>query len=124
MRRVQYLLDEHVDRRLRQILQRMAPTLTVRCIGDPAAPPLSASDPDILIWCERHDFLLVTNNRRSMPGHLETHLARGHHAPGIFIMNVHHALITTANELILIWETCTVDEFEDRIWFLPISGRW
>lgn len=123
MRRIQYLLDEHVDKRLRRALQQLAPALAVRCVGDPDAPALSTPDPDILAWCERYDFLLITNNRRSMPGHLADHLAAQRHIPGILVLNIHDAIGVTASELILIWETCTVDEFEDQIWFLPVSGQ-
>lgn len=122
MKRIQYLLDEHVDKRLRKALQRLAPALAVGCVGDSDAPSLSTADPDILAWCERHAFLLVTNNRRSMPAHLADHLAARRHMPGILVLNIHDSIGFTTSELILIWETCTVDEFEDRIWFLPVSG--
>jgi hypothetical protein len=124
MRRIQYLLDEHIDKRLRKILLRLSPALMVRCVGDPDAPTLSTADPGILGWCERHSFLLVTNNRRSMPRHLAAHLAVDRHMPGIFVLNVHDSLNATASELTLVWETCTADEFLDRIWFLPVSGWW
>ncbi|MDM8525395.1 hypothetical protein QUF80_18670, partial [Desulfococcaceae bacterium HSG8] len=29
---------------------------------------------DILLWCETDNFSLVTNNRKTMPGHLKEHL--------------------------------------------------
>lgn len=66
---IQYLLDEHIPLLYRTQLVRRVPELTVRIIGDPDAPPRGTLDPDILIWCEIHNFILVTNNRKSMPKH-------------------------------------------------------
>jgi hypothetical protein len=40
--------------------------------------------PEVLLWCEEYGFVLVTNNRSSMPVHLEEHLAQGHRIPEFF----------------------------------------
>ena len=61
--------------------------MTVRGLGDPGTPPQDAPDPAILRWCETHDFVLVTGNRRTMPQHLADHLDQGGHAPGILMLN-------------------------------------
>ena len=50
-------------------------------------------------WCEIHEFILVTNNRKSMPKHLADHLA----------------------ELILIAGASFPKEYQDRIEYLPLS---
>jgi hypothetical protein len=71
---IKYLLDENVDRALLNGLRQHHFEITVWLIGDPGSPPRQTPDPDILIWCEAHDFLLVTNNRSSMPVHLNDHL--------------------------------------------------
>lgn len=76
-----YLLDAHVERALATGLRQRDRELVAWRLGEPGAPPLDASDPDILVWCERNDFVLVTNNRRTMPGHLADHLGRGGHIP-------------------------------------------
>jgi len=90
---LKYLLDEHIPPAYRtQILrraERLAPfaELEVWAIGDPDAPAKGTLDPEILLWCESHGFVLVTNNRRSMPVHLADHLAAGQHVPGIFTIS-------------------------------------
>jgi hypothetical protein len=83
---VHYLLDEHIDPKLRAQLIRQAPDLVVWIIGDPGAPKRGTLDPDILLWCEANGFMLVTSDRRSMPVHLQAHLATGHHVPGILVL--------------------------------------
>ena len=66
-----YLLDENVDPVYASELIRRDPVLIVWRIGTPGAPPKGTSDPDLLIWCEAHAFVLVTNNRKSVPAHLQ-----------------------------------------------------
>jgi hypothetical protein len=82
-----YLLDEHVDPALASGLRQRDPSILVWCIGDPGAPQRNTSDPVILDWCELHNFILVTNNRRTIPIHLSAHVGAGRHVPGIFMLN-------------------------------------
>lgn len=117
------LLDENIDPLYcSQILQR-EPELVVWMVGDPGAPRKSTPDPDILIWCEARDFVLVTNNRHSMPIHLADHLAMGRRVPGILILNPKMTIGETIDELILLARASLEHEFDDRITYLPYSYR-
>lgn len=118
---MRYLLDEHIDPRLRAQLLRVVPELDVWIIGDPGAPPLGTLDPHILVWCEHNDFVLVTNNRRSMPRHLADHLAQGRHMPGIFVVNVTMNMGQVIDELVLIAGATEPAEYRDLILYLPIT---
>jgi hypothetical protein len=84
---IAYLFDENVDAALVAGLRRFDPGIPVRAVGESAAPPRGTLDPEILLWCEEWAFILVTNNRHSMPIHLRDHLAAGRHMPGVFILN-------------------------------------
>lgn len=117
-----YLLDEDVDPRLRRTLRRHHPDIIVWRVGDPGAPALETKDPDILLWCEANDFILVTNNRSTMPVHLRDHLAAGRHVPGIFILNPKMSLGETADEPALIWAASRPNEYRDQLLYLPISS--
>jgi hypothetical protein len=55
-------------------------------IGDPAVLPRRSKDPDILIWAEANGRILISFDKRSLPGHLAQHLAVGRHSPGIIIL--------------------------------------
>ncbi|MGH9798774.1 MAG: DUF5615 family PIN-like protein [Blastocatellia bacterium] len=120
-------MDEHIPPTYRtQILRRaeslsLSSELEVWAIGDPDAPAKGTLDPDILLWCESHGFVLVTNNRRSMPVHLADHLIAGHHVPGIFTINQDVSIGQLMDELILIAFAALEDEFADHITFLPIT---
>ncbi len=118
---IQYLLDEHVDPDLRTGLFRYSPGVIVWCIGDPGTPALSTLDPDILAWCEEHHYILVTNNRSTMPVHLEAHLAAGRHIPGIFILKARLSMGDAIRDLSAVWAAGDPREYADIISYMPIS---
>jgi len=121
MSEIRYLLDEHIDPLFRRELLKREPTLEVWKIGDPSAPPRGTLDPEILRWCKEYAFILVTNNRHTMPQHLRDHLAEGRHVPGIFIINPTMSIGEIIEELLLIWIASHEDEYRDRMVFLPLS---
>ncbi|CAN2039985.1 DUF5615 domain-containing protein [Candidatus Magnetomoraceae bacterium gMMP-15] len=121
MSEVRYLLDENVDPMFRTALLNQEQTMIVWKIGDPGTPPKGTKDPDILDWCEENVFILVTNNRTSMPEHLTDHIAKGQHIPGILELNPNMSIGETVEELILIWGTSLIEEYQDIIIYLPIS---
>ena len=118
---IAYLLDENVSEELQAQIHKHKPELTVWRVGTIGAPPISTLDPDILLWCERNGFVLVTNNRASMPVHLREHVESGHHVPGIFILNRKMDLGETIQELILIAGVSDKNEYHNTIQYLPIS---
>jgi hypothetical protein len=73
------LIDENLPPVYQTQLLRRKPELTVWMVGDPGTPPKGTLDPEILLWCEQNQFVLVTNNRRSMPVHLIDHLNQNRH---------------------------------------------
>jgi hypothetical protein len=116
---ISYLLDEHIASTYREQLIQHKPDLTVWIIGDPGAPAKGTSDPEILCWCEENGFMLVTNNRKSMPNHLRDHLAAGRHVPGILTLNPDMTRRDMIDELILIAEASFEDEYRNLILYLP-----
>ena len=92
-----------------------------QAVGQPGAPGLETPDPDLLGWCEAHDFVLVTNNRATMPGYLAAHLAGGGHVPGIFVVNLTFGYTAIAEELWLAAYFSLIDEYRDQIRYLPLD---
>jgi len=121
MNSIRYLLDENVDLLLRVELLKCEPTMVVWKIGDPGTPPKGTLDPEILCWCEANGFILVTNNRKSMPRHITDHIKNGRHVPGIFELNPNMGISETVHELVLIWGASEADEYRDIIIYLPVS---
>jgi len=114
-------MDENVTPAYATQLRRKQPDLIVRVVGEVGTPRKSTLDPEILLWCEDYRFILVTNNRKSMPVHLAEHITQGHHIPGIFILNPSLSIGENIDELILIAEGSFDDEYQDQIIHLPIT---
>ncbi len=117
---IQYLFDENVDPAYVNQIRRRNPDLVVLAVGELTAPSKGTLDPEILIWCEIHKFILVTNNRRSMPVHLTDYLEQNCHIPGIFILNSKMSIGQNIDELILIYQGSFDDEYQDKIEHLPL----
>lgn len=117
---LQYLMDENVNPVYISQLRRRYANLVVWAIGEPNTPPQGTLDPEILIWCEANNFILITNKRTSMPVHLAEHLKQNRHIPGIFILNAAVSIGETIEELILIAECALEAEYQDQIVHLPI----
>ena len=118
---IRYLIDENIDPLYKAQLLLKKPGLVVYSIGDPGTPPKGTLDPEILCWCEENDFILITNNRKSMPAHLTVHLTHESHIPGIITLNLEMGIGDTVEELILIAEVGNPSEYQDRIEYLPVT---
>jgi hypothetical protein len=72
-----------------------------------------------LSWVEENNYLLITNNRASMPAHLVAHLADGHHIPGILVTPFPLRIGSLIEVLLLVWGATFTDEYRDQITYLP-----
>ena len=75
----------------------------------------------MLVWLEANQFIFVTNNRRSMPGHLAKHIAANRHVEGIFVVHPSFDIRVLASELELIVGASLPNEFRDQILELPVT---
>ena len=94
--------------------------LTSDASSEPGVPSKSTLDPEILIWCEANHFILVTNNRTSMPVHLADHLAQSRHSPGIFVLRPKATIKEIIENLILIALLGDAQDYQDRITHIPL----
>lgn len=120
MSNVKFLLDENVSVYIQNFMRQAGSGIELFVVGQRGAPPKSTLDPDILLWIEENDYLLVTNNRSSMPGHLADHLAQGRHIPGIIQLPRQMNVRAIVDDLLLIWGASYPGEFLDQIVHLPL----
>ena len=114
-----FLLDKHVNPAIQRQLNRLAPTLEVLVIGQSDVPPKGTSDPNLLIWLEENDYILVTENRSTIPVHLADHFAQERRIPGVFWVRPNVNIGQIIEELYLIWLVSTAEEYQDRTLFIP-----
>lgn len=120
--RPRFLLDEHINRAIQRQLRRLNADIEVLSIGDPGAPSSGMSDPDILTWLEENGYILVTENRSTLPTYLSEHFAAGRHIHGIFWVRPNVSIGRIIEELYLIWLASTADEYKDSTLFIPLGG--
>ena len=118
--KLRFLLDENLSPRLKPALLRLESTIDVLRVGDPDAPPLGTLDPDLLRFLDLTQRLLITNNRTSMPGHLQEHWQEGGRVWGVLWIRSGTSLGRLAQELYLIWDASEAHEWIDRLEWIPL----
>jgi hypothetical protein len=93
--------------------------LDVVRVGDPPDLLLGSIDPDILLWSERADRILVTFDKTTLAGHLASHLKAGHHSPSVFMLRRGSRLSQVVAHLALVAFASDAGEWQDRIEFIP-----
>jgi hypothetical protein len=118
-----YVLDEHLRRTLWRAIQLHNAadprTIDVVQVGDPGDLPLGSTDPDILLWAEREDRVVVTRDYKTMPGHLATHLQAGHHCAGLYILRPRVPIPQIVDYLVLSAYTTDPALLRDQYEFIP-----
>ena len=120
MNDLRFLVDENTTHAIGDQLRRRQPDIVVLTVGNDQAPPRGTLDPDILLWLEREGYFLITQNRRSMPRHLQDHLKKGHHVPGIFTLRPRVSIGSIIKDLLLIWGASFPGEYQDQIVHVPL----
>lgn len=118
--KVRFLLDENLSPKLKVAVLRLNPTIDILRVGDPDAPPLGTLDPELLRSLELSQRILVTDNRKSMPRHLEAHWKAGGHIWGLFWLRPSATLNSWAEALFLIWEASDAEEWVDKVDWIPL----
>ena len=92
--------------------------LDVVRIGDPPDLPLGTSDPDLLLWAERQNRILVSRDRQMLGKHFTGHIKSGHRCPGIFqVRDV--AFERLVEFLVCACYASDAAEWENRITYIP-----
>ena len=114
-----FLLDENVELAVQRQLRRRSLTIEVLAVGDLGAPPLRSADPAILQWVESSGHILVTWDRRTMPGHIADHYNAGGGLPGVLLIRHGATLGEIVESLYLIWSAAEGEEYQDIIQYIP-----
>lgn len=118
--RPKFLLDENLDPAIVRGVRRRDPTIDILHVGEAGAPPVSTPDPDILVYCEHEQRILITNNRASMPEHIATHLAANRHYWGILTTRSRQPPINEMIEaLLLVAGASEAEEYIDTLSWIP-----
>ena len=118
-----FLLDEHLRGPLWNAIERhngdSELVIDIIRVGDPADVPLGSDDPTILQWAEREGRIVLTEDKHTMPVHLDEHLQAGRHSPGVFILRMGSTWSELLECLELVGHVGEEAEYRDAVTFVP-----
>ncbi len=114
-----FFFDQDVPRQLTQAIRLHEPAVDILCVGEPGATPFGTPDPQNLLAAETMERILLTRDKKTMPGHLQDHHNAGHHTWGVLMMKRGHRLKRFFDELMLIWGATNADEWRDVPLYIP-----
>lgn len=117
--KIRFLLDENLTLDVMKAVKRHESAIDILRIGMPGAPPRGTLDPEILRYCEVEGRVLVTDNRKSMPGHIADHCNAGHHHAGVLEVRPGASIGVLAYDLYMFWAASEAEEWIDRREYIP-----
>ena len=118
--KVRFLMDENLSPRLKLAVLRLNPEIDMLRVGDEGTPSFGTLDPEILVYLQKSQRILLTDNRKSMPEHIETHLANDGFFWGLFWLIPRATVREIAEDLVLIWETTEAEEWKNQLIWIPL----
>ncbi len=121
MSSVKFLIDECVSNHLLHGVREHLPTLDITQVGEDDGPPKGISDPELLIYAEKNDRLLVSTDHQTLPFLVSTHLLQGRHTYGVLLIGHRISFERIAAELNLLHAAGTAEQWIDQLIFLASS---
>jgi hypothetical protein len=115
--KVRYQADVDLNEDIVTGVQRRAPEIDFQTAHEAQLAHLP--DPDVLAQAAREGRILVTHDRRTMPGHFGQFI-ENHESPGLIVISQNTDLLSAIEELILIWTASEAAEYVNSIRALPL----
>ncbi len=118
MSAVRYLFDQDFNGRIVRGVRRLAPSLDTATVQE--AGLSDASDPAVLEWAATQHRVVISHDHRTMRAYAEERLKAELQMAGLFLIRQRVPLREAIDDLVLISETTTAEEWEGKIVFLPL----
>lgn len=112
--KIHFLLDEHLPKKHIEAVPQYDREIDILRVGVSGAPPRGTLDPDILVYCEVMQRVLVTDNRKSMPVQVTAPFSAGRHHWGIVEIDRKLSIGDMASQLQIFWGASEAEEWIDR----------
>lgn len=80
----------------------------------------TADDPEILEWAAKDNRIVLTHDRTTMPRFAMECVRSGLQMPGLFVVRNQASLGILIDEILLIVECSSQDEWQHRVEYLPL----
>src|SRR5258706_13169544 len=115
--RARFQADADLDARIIRGLKRRQPEIDFQTAEEAGLRGLS--DPDVLRVAAESKRILVTHDRRTMPGHFEQFTA-SRSSPGVILISKEVSIGIAVEELSLIWAASQAEEWHNRLIWVPL----
>ena len=115
--RIRFQADADLDGRVLKGLKRRAPEVDFRAAAD--AGFVGVADPDVMRIAAESGRILVSQDRRTMPGHFARYAAVKS-SPGIILLREATPILVAVEELLLIWTASEAEEWINRLVWIPL----
>jgi hypothetical protein len=88
-------------------------------VGDPSDLPLGSIDADILMWAERVDRIIITEDTATFPAELAAHLRLGRTSPGVFVIRPSATVAVVLSWLELVGADNQRASWADKVTYVP-----
>jgi predicted nuclease of predicted toxin-antitoxin system len=121
---IRFLFDENIPSRLWTAVVRHnalgIDPIDATQVGDPPDLQGGSQDPEILVWAEAEDRILVSYDLSTIPSFLDDHLRAGRRSPGVFLIRHGATLREVVDFLALVAYASEPWEWADHCQFIPI----
>lgn len=118
MSAVKYLFDQDLNGRIVRGVRRRTSELDTITVQE--AGLIDASDPVVLEWATSERRVVVSHDHRTMRAYAEQRLKDGLPMTGLILVSQGDPLGQVINDLVLVAEITTAEEWEGTIVFLPL----
>ena len=118
---IRFQADADLDHDIVVAVQRREPAVDFASAADSGL--IGLPDPDVLEIAARQDRILVTHDRRTMPGHFRDRLNEGESSPGVFIVSQCAPIGPDVEAIVMVWAVSDAAEWRDQVFHLPSLSR-
>jgi hypothetical protein len=115
--KIRFQADNDLHEDILRAAKRLQPAIDFQ-----RAPELNLhtgiDDPEVLRLCAEENRMLVTHDRRTMPGQFITFI-KHQDSPGVFIVSRRVPVGKAAEWLVLYWEASEAEEYQNQIIDIP-----
>lgn len=117
-KQIRFQADEDFNTLIVERLLQRQPLMDFQTV--PAAGLKGTPDPAPLAFAAEQGRILVSHDLATMPTHFANFLERGQHSLGLFLLDRDLPRVQAVEELLLIWEASTAEEWSDQMRYLPL----
>jgi len=115
---VRFVADVNFNKKILRGLRRRSADFEFIRLQDIGLSRLQ--DPKVLEWAWKEDRLLLTHDFKTMIGFFNERLEAGLPVPGVFEISSKLPIRTAIEELMIVIECSTQDEWTGRLTFIPL----